>query len=450
MSNTANFNSAAVWNSTNGIVTTVGSNGGTSAYGTYDQNGNVSEIITINHSLFEQNIVYRGGGFDSSLINLDKVTRYVDIVGREFNSLGFRLAASGTLDASGWALIQDINNSGDSINSNYGTVSYEYWISKYEVTNCEYAEFLNAVAKTDRYGLYNPSMGSSVYGGILRGGSSGSYFYYTKTNMHNKPVVFVSWYDAARYANWLHNDKPTGYQDNTTTENGAYYLNGICGGYTVPKQPQAKFYVPDENEWYKAAYYSQALNDGSGGYYQYATQSNYDDEPVEIAAYGNGDGYFASPSLYDTWNSSCPTIATTTTTTTTTAEPTTTTTTTTTTAAPVLDKCHNKQFSAIQIRRDTDANFANYNPILASGEPAYAIDTRIFKIGDGVTDWNNLISPSQAPLGDLSTLSIINDPCDTEYILIQNAGRLTQVISINNIIKAISTIDGGNVIYTGC
>jgi hypothetical protein len=192
------------------------------------------------------------------------------------------------------------------------------------------------------------------------------------------------------------------------------------------------------------------LNDGSGGYYQYATQSNYDDEPVEIAAYGNGDGYFASPSLYDAWNLSCPTIATTTTTTTTTAEPTTTTTTTTTTAAPVLDKCHNKQFSAIQIRRDTDANFANYNPILASGEPAYAIDTRIFKIGDGVTDWNNLISPSQAPLGDLSTLSIINDPCDTEYILIQNAGRLTQVISINNIIKAISTIDGGNVIYTGC
>lgn len=442
MSNSANFNSFAGWNSVNGIVTTVGSNGAPSAYGTYDQNGNVSEIITINHSLFEQNIVYRGGGFDSALISLDKATRFVDdVVNREFNALGFRLAASGNLNPSGWALIQDVNNSGDASNSNYGSVSYEYWIGKYEVTNCEYAEFLNAVAKTDRYELYNTSMGSSVYGGILRGGTSGGYFYYTKPNMHNKPVVFVSWYDAARYANWLHNNKPMGYQDNTTTEDGAYRLNGICRGYTVPKQSQAKFYIPDENEWYKAAYYNGDNNDPV--YYSYATHTEYNDQPVGIQANANGDGVFASPSTYDSWNTSCPTIATTTTTTT--LEPTTTT--TTTTPTPVLNTCYNKQYSSIQIRRDTDINFATYNPILASGEPAYAIDSKIFKIGDGVTDWNNLVSPARELIDNVS---ILNDSCEVEYVLIQDSGRVTKAIDVKNIAKAISEIDGGGVIYTGC
>jgi len=34
------------------------------------------------------------------------------------------------------------------------------------------------------------------------------------------------------------------------------------------------FFIPNQNEWYKAAYYSPALNSGSGGYYRYATQSN--------------------------------------------------------------------------------------------------------------------------------------------------------------------------------
>jgi formylglycine-generating enzyme required for sulfatase activity len=30
----------------------------------------------------------------------------------------------------------------------YGSVPYTYWIGKYEVTNAQYAEFLNAVAAT--------------------------------------------------------------------------------------------------------------------------------------------------------------------------------------------------------------------------------------------------------------------------------------------------------------
>ena len=46
---------------------------------------------------------------------------------------------------------------------------YAYYISKYEVTNAQYAEFLNAKAASDPLGLYNASMGSdATFGGITR------------------------------------------------------------------------------------------------------------------------------------------------------------------------------------------------------------------------------------------------------------------------------------------
>jgi formylglycine-generating enzyme required for sulfatase activity len=77
------------------------------------------------------------------------------------------------------------------------------------------------------------------------------------------------------------NGQPTGAQDNTTTENGAYNLANWTSGtapaknVTNPNTSAAPtFFIPNENEWYKAAYYSPTLNSGAGGYYTYATQSN--------------------------------------------------------------------------------------------------------------------------------------------------------------------------------
>ena len=44
----------------------------------------------------------------------------------------------------------------------------------------------------------------------------------------------------------------------------------------------------------------------------------------------------------------------------------------------------------IQLRRDTSANWASANPILLEGEPGYETDTKLRKIGDGVSAWNDL------------------------------------------------------------
>lgn len=78
---------------------------------------------------------------------------------------------------------------------------------------------------------------------------------------------------------------------------------------------------------------------------------------------------------------------TTSTTTTTTGTPATT---TTTTVDPSSLCKPNKQFLRIQIRRGTSTEFTSSNIVLASGEPAYAIDTNILKIGDGVSGWTAL------------------------------------------------------------
>jgi len=157
-----------------------------------------------------------------------------------------------------------------------GAVDYAYNIGKYEVTAGQYMEFLNAVAATDTYGLYNTSMDTSSYGcQIQRSGSSGSYTYSIAGDWANRPVNYVSWGDAARFANWLHNAQPTGAQGLSTTEDGAYYLNGATSDaalLAVSREADWKWAITSEDEWYKAAYHK---NDGvTGNYFDYPTSSD--------------------------------------------------------------------------------------------------------------------------------------------------------------------------------
>jgi hypothetical protein len=98
-------------------------------------------------------------------------------------------------------------------------------------------------------------MGSSSFGGITRSGSSGSFTYNAKPGREDMPVNFVSFYDALRFANWLHNGQGTG-----DTESGAYTLLGGApepsNGTTVTRNTGATIFLPSEDEWYKAAYHN--------------------------------------------------------------------------------------------------------------------------------------------------------------------------------------------------
>ena len=155
----------------------------------------------------------------------------------------------------------------------YGGVATTYAIGKYEVTINQYAEFLNAVAVTDTYDLYLMGMGwDPNIAGITQTGSPGSYAYAVHGD-GNRPVTYVSWYDAARFSNWLSNGQPTGLQTVGTTESGSYTLTGNTG--LISDNGTGLYRLPSESEWHKAAYYQPAANGGDGdGYWLYPTGSN--------------------------------------------------------------------------------------------------------------------------------------------------------------------------------
>ena len=155
---------------------------------------------------------------------------------------------------------------------NFGMVATIYRIAAHEVTNAQYAEFLNVVDATgvNPNGIYNSSMGSDVRGGIsFTGANPVGSKYAAKTNMENKPVNYVSWFDSARFANWLHNGQIAG-----GTENGAYDMT--IG--TPVRLAGATVFLPSGNEWYKAAFYDpvNAGADAGGNldYWLYPTMSD--------------------------------------------------------------------------------------------------------------------------------------------------------------------------------
>jgi len=152
----------------------------------------------------------------------------------------------------------------------FGSVNEYYNIGTYEVTHAQYTEFLNAKAASDPLGLYHPYMGVPAYGGaIARTGDAGSYSYAVIPGLENQPVNFVSFADALRFANWLHNGQGAG-----GTETGAYTLLGgtetPTNATTVTRNPAAIVFLPSEDQWYKAAYY----NPVTASYFAYPTGSN--------------------------------------------------------------------------------------------------------------------------------------------------------------------------------
>lgn len=81
-------------------------------------------------------------------------------------------------------------------------------------------------------------------------------------------MAWVNWFGAARYANWINN----GGTATSDTETGAYLLNGAVTG-VFEREKTAKYWIPSESEWYKAAYYDPTKN-GTGGYWTCATRSD--------------------------------------------------------------------------------------------------------------------------------------------------------------------------------
>lgn len=169
-----------------------------------------------------------------------------------------------------------IGNAGNAPHPQYGNgaVEYAHRLGKYEVTNAEYVDFLNSVDPTgaNKLALYSTSMTSDAKGGIVRNTAAlNGMKYEVKAGRALNPVVFVSWYDSARFVNWLHNG-----QGNGSTESGAYTL---LGGTPLPsnlatlaRNAGARWWLPSIGELYKSAYHK---NDGvTANYWTYPFSSS--------------------------------------------------------------------------------------------------------------------------------------------------------------------------------
>jgi formylglycine-generating enzyme required for sulfatase activity len=189
-----------------------------------------------------------------------------------------------------WVTVRDPGNRPDTDvmssdrTTGYGAVPYRYRISKYDVTNAQYAAFLNAVAsKSDPYLLFYPCMDRTqcyhMGSGIERTGDAGNYHYAAQAGRARRPVNYVNLFMSMRFANWMNNG-----QGDASTETGAYTLRGgtvvPTNAFALHRNAGAQIYLPSEDEWYKAAYYDPTLH----RYYDYPAGT---DEPMACAVPGN-------------------------------------------------------------------------------------------------------------------------------------------------------------------
>jgi formylglycine-generating enzyme required for sulfatase activity len=127
--------------------------------------------------------------------------------------------------------------------SGQGIVNKDYRMGTKEITNAQWYKFkgaYGAVTGTPSYAYdQNPSWpGSSV------------------------PTNCVSWYEAAQFVNWLNTSK--GYQAAykfTNEIHTSFYTLGVwssqeADGTNLYRNKNAKYFLPTENEWVKAAYWN--------------------------------------------------------------------------------------------------------------------------------------------------------------------------------------------------
>jgi formylglycine-generating enzyme required for sulfatase activity len=131
-------------------------------------------------------------------------------------------------------------------------VTYEYRIGKYEISE-------QMIDKANAEGAM----------GITK-----------DTRGPDKPATSLSWFEAARFVNWL----------NTSTGHTPAYKFDGSGNFQLwqPGDPGydpanlfrntlAWYFLPSANEWYKAAFYNPAISN----YWDYPTASN--DVPISVA-----------------------------------------------------------------------------------------------------------------------------------------------------------------------
>lgn len=154
-----------------------------------------------------------------------------------------------------------------------GGVNYDYRISRTEVTVGQWFEFVQAYQP---YFHGTPNERAALQATWIDYDRNSDTFSFNPAWEHF--AAQPSWNDAARFANWLTNDKVNAAW---AFESGAYDVSTLSTGANQPindqatRSPGAKFWIPSQDEWLKATYWDSNKNgDGQGGYWAWPNASD--------------------------------------------------------------------------------------------------------------------------------------------------------------------------------
>lgn len=96
----------------------------------------------------------------------------------------------------------------------------------------------------------------------------------------------------------------------------------------------------------------------------------------------------------------------------------------------------------IQFRRDTAANWAAVNPVLAAGEAGFETDTNQIKVGNGTAAWNSLqyLAGSGGSLVGLSDVQAANRVDGSVLSYDANSAKFVA----DSLTTKLTLTDGGN------
>ncbi|MFN0011554.1 MAG: SUMF1/EgtB/PvdO family nonheme iron enzyme [Phycisphaerales bacterium] len=154
-----------------------------------------------------------------------------------------------------------------------GGVDSTFAISRTETTLQEWVPFLNAL-RPHLTGVPSVALAGTYFGLTLDANGK-----FRAVQGYERSAVFVSFYAAAAYCNWLSNDKRGAANDLFT---GVYDLRGVditteAGDIDESIQPAsgAAFRLPTRNEWIKGMYWDPNRHgEALGGYWLYPTRSD--------------------------------------------------------------------------------------------------------------------------------------------------------------------------------
>jgi sulfatase modifying factor 1 len=157
----------------------------------------------------------------------------------------------------------NIGNAGNAADTTgYGAVPYDYRIGKYEISQ----DAIDRATASDM---------ADVTAGAWTG---------------NRPAANISWFEAAAFVNWLNTSTGKQAAYDMTWDGSAWSMSlwssadaWQLGGENLYRHKDAFYFLPSENEWYKAAYYNPA----GSNYFLFPTGS--DTLPIAVPSGTNAD-----------------------------------------------------------------------------------------------------------------------------------------------------------------